>query len=411
MSYPGLPSNYKVLGTYATLAALGAAHPTGTDGQTYVVTKLTSSSPVSNKYYTWSPIRGAWVVVADQETENRVVNTALTKMPYPYVTGLELKADFALGDLVFNTIEMPNPYYENGDSTTTLITDSTRPVNNYNPTKGGVLWVVSDVQGWWNHPDPEFTDLPRGFGDGSYDVRGRYAARQITLVGSFLPQDPSDVQAARDRLTRATDLVYTGAWFKAKEVPAVLSNTGAVITQSLIKASYVRLNGRPEINTVSQRGRTDFSIGLKAADPIKYKWIDNDPESYDSVDIPAKNTSLSHTGQVTITNTGNIKVPVVLEVTGELTCDTTDTAQIKNTTRGEQIDIVAPQGAEDVISMDTYSREVLFNDVALDSRAKVGLLTTWIYLDPGANVITFEDTSNASSTAVCRVLYRSGWIA
>lgn len=410
MSYK-LPSNYKIIGTYDTLAALKAAHPTGVDGQVYTVNKLTSSSDVSAKYYTWSALRADWVVVEEQEKENRVINTALTAMPYPYVTGLELKADFALGDLIFNTIEMPNPYYENGDSTTTLLTDSSRPLNYYNPTKGGVLWVVSDVQGWWNHPDPEFTDLPRGFGDGSYDVRGRYAARQITLVGSFLPQDPSDVQAARDRLTRATDLVYTGAWFKAKEVPAVLNSYGVTITPSLIKASYVRLNGRPEIETVTQRGRTDFSVGLKAADPIKYKWIDNDPESYDSVDLYAKNTSLSRTGQTTITNNGNIKVPVVLEVTGELTCDTTDTAQIKNTTRSEQIDIVAPQEAEDVISMDTYSREVLFNDVALDSRAKVGLLTTWIYLDPGANVITFEDTSNASSTAVCRILYRSGWIA
>jgi hypothetical protein len=339
-----------------------------------------------------------------QDTENKIVNKALTKTPYPYVTGLELKADFALGDLVFNTIELPNPYL-NGSGQ--LVTDNTRPVNNYPPTEGGVLWVISDVQGWWNHPDPEFTDLPRGFGDGSYDVRGRYAARQITLIGSFLPQGPATVQAARNRLTKATDLVYTGAWFRAKEV----IDPNGVTANDLTKASYVRLNGRPEIATVTPRGRTDFSIGLKAADPIKYKWIDNDPESYDSVDIPAKNTSLSHSGQVTITNVGNIKVPVVLQVTGALTCNTTSTAQIKNTTRNEKIDIVSPQGTDDVISMDTYSREVLFNDVALDSRAKVGLLTTWIYLDPGQNVITFEDTSNSASTAVCSVLYRSGWIA
>lgn len=337
-----------------------------------------------------------------QSIENKTVNTALTKTAYPYVTGLELKADFVLGDLVFNTIELPNPYLNDMG---VLTTDNSRPINNYPPTKGGVLWVISDVQGWWNHPDPEFTDLPRGFGDGSYDVRGRYAARQITLVGSFLTQSPDTVQAARDRLTRATDLVYTGSWFRAKEILPVGADPG------LTKASYVRLNGRPEINTVTPRGRTDFSIGLKAADPIKYKWIDNDPESYDSVDIPAKNTSLSHSGQVTITNTGNIKVPVVLQVTGTLTCNTTNTAQIKNLTRSEKIDIVSPQGTDDVISMDTYSREVLFNDVALDSRAKVGLLTTWIYLDPGENVITFEDTSNSGSTAVCSVLYRSGWIA
>jgi hypothetical protein len=303
-----------------------------------------------------------------QNAENKIVNKALTKVPYPFVTGLELKADIALGDLVFNTID-----------------------------EDGVVWIITDIEGWWNHPDPEFTDLPRGFGDGSYDVRGRYAARQLTLTGAFLPPDASYVQAARDKLVQATDLVYTGAWLRANEVPT--------------KASYVRLNGRPDIITVNPRGRTEFSIGLKAADPIKYEWIDDGPDNYDYVDINAKNTSLSRTGIATVTNSGNIKVPVLIEVTGELTCDTTDTVQIKNTTRGEQIDIVSPQGAEDVISMDTYSREVLFNDVALDSRAKVSLLTTWIYLDPGANTISFEDTSNANSTAVCRVLFRSGWIA
>lgn len=308
-----------------------------------------------------------------QSIENKIVNKALTKTPYPYITGLELKADIALGDLVFNTID-----------------------------ENGVVWIISDIEGWWNHPDPEFTDLPRGFGDGSYDVRGRYAARQITLVGAFLPPDPSYVQAARDRLIEATNLVYTGAWLKTKEAPD---------SNNPWRGSYVRLNGRPDIKITTQRGRTEFSIGLKAADPLKYELVDNGPDNYNYVDIPAKNTGAGHSGQAVITNTGNFRVPVVFEVTGALTATTTNTAQIKNTTRSETIDIVASQSSGDTLSMDTYSREVLFNDVALDSRARVSLVTTWIYLDPGANTITFEDKSNSSSTAVCRVLYRSGWIA
>jgi hypothetical protein len=309
----------------------------------------------------------------DQSIENKIVNKALTKTPYPYVTGLELKADIQLGDLVFNTID-----------------------------ENGIVWIITDIEGWWNHPDPEFTDLPRGFGDGSYDVRGRYAARQITLNGVFLPPDPSYVQAARDILVEATNLVYTGAWLKTKEAPD---------SENPWRGAYVRLNGRPDIKTTTPRGRTEFSIGLKSADPLKYELVDDDPENYTNIDLLAKNIGAGHSGSITVTNTGNFKVPVVFEVSGALTCTTSSPAQIKNTTRSEQIDIVASQSSGDTLSMDTYSREVLFNDVALDSRAKVSLLTTWIYLDPGPNTITFEDTSNASSTAVCTILYRSGWIA
>jgi len=36
----------------------------------------------------------------------------------------------------------------------------------------------------------------------------------------------------------------------------------------------VRLSGPPNIETVTARGRTEFSIGLRAADPIKYEFLD-----------------------------------------------------------------------------------------------------------------------------------------
>lgn len=315
-----------------------------------------------------------------QSTENKIVNKALTVPTRPYISGMELKADIHLGDLTFNTID-----------------------------EHGVIWVCTDVEGWWEHPEPTFTDIPRGLGDGSYDVRGRYAARQISLTGVFLTPDASYVQAARDKLARAADLVYTGAWFRADEVPT--------------KAAWVRLNGKPSIKTVNNRGRTEFTIGLKAADPVKYEWIDNSPEGYDSVDLPCKNTGAGHSGSVTVTNKGNVKVPVLIEVTGQLTCTPANPAKIINTTRSETIDIVAAQPAQytpsapgsvltdTLLAIDTYNREVLYNDVALDSRSRISILAQWIYLDPGANVITFEDTSKSNSTASCRILFRSGWIA
>jgi hypothetical protein len=306
-----------------------------------------------------------------QSLENKIVNKSLTVPDRPYISGMQLKADVALGDLVLNTID-----------------------------DDGVVWVCTDIKGWWTHPDPEFTDLSRGFSDGSYDVRGRYAARQVTLTGVFLTPDASYVQAARDKLAMAADLVYRGDWLKTTDSDGT-------------KASWVRLNGRPEITTVNNRGRTEFSIGLRAADPIKYEFIDGGPDFYDYIDIPAKNTTTGATGSVVVTNHGNVKVPALIEVTGILTCNSTNPAEIKNVTRNEVLEIVSPQSdAEDVLSIDTYNHEVLFNDVALSNRSRVSLLAKWIQLDPGANTITFQDKSNtATSTAVCRVLFRSGWIA
>lgn len=311
------------------------------------------------------------IIASEQALENKIVNKALTTPDRPYISGMQLKADIALGDLVLNTID-----------------------------ENGVIWVCTDIKGWWDHPDPEFTDLPRGFSDGSYDVRGRYAARQITLEGVFLTPDASYVQSARDTLAMAADLVYRGDWLKTTDSDGT-------------KASWVRLNGKPEITTVNNRGRTEFSIGLKAADPIKYDWIDSGPDFYDYVDIPAKNTTTGATGIATVTNRGNVKVPALIEVTGVLTCSASAPAQVKNVERVELMDIVSPQSeTEDLLSIDTYNHEVLFNDVALANRSRVSLLAKWIQLDPGDNTITFRDTSNiATSTAVCRVLFRSGWIA
>ena len=134
------------------------------------------------------------VNAVNQAAENKAVNRGLTKAPYPYVTGMELKADISLGDLVLNTID-----------------------------SDGVVWVCTDLKGWWGHPEPQFNDLQRGLGDGAYDVRGRYTSRQIELSGVFLTPDASYVQAARDKLIMATDLVYRGDWLLANENPTKAS--------------------------------------------------------------------------------------------------------------------------------------------------------------------------------------------
>lgn len=377
-----------------------------------------------------------------QAKENIAVRTGLTPLPYPEITGLKLKADIILGDLVLNTVDANN-----------------------------VVWVCTGMTGWWEHPEPDIPDLTRGLGDGSYDVRGRWQARQITINGSFFCSDPSLVPAARDKLIRATSLVYTGAWLKTSENPT--------------RASYVRLNGKPNIETVNTRGRTDFSIGLKAADPIKYEWKDSDLTGmgYTSVTIPAKNTSLGRSGTATVNNIGNTEVTAIFDVQGPLT----GPATLQNLTRSELALIISPLAAgitktvsnkaltsnvatittttahgfaagdavtisgvdstfngdqvvvntpttntftfnlvhanvtavasggtvvkdPDHLEIDTYEHSVAFNGDTYGARSKIDTLVDWIKLAPGNNTISFIDEGNAASTASVTVFYRSGWI-
>lgn len=375
-----------------------------------------------------------------QAQETAKVTQAFRPVPYPKITGLFLKADISLGSLVLNTID-----------------------------EDGVVWICTDIEGWWTHPEPEVNDIPRGWGDGSYDVRGRYQARQLTLNGVFLPPDSSYVPSARDKLISNTDLVYVGAWLKTNENPT--------------KASYVRLSGRPEISTVNPRGRTEFSIGLRAPDPLKYEWFAGHELGYRSVTIPGENVSTLESGTRTVTNTGNAYAPVVFEVTGPLTGPATilnettnesitiieqlrglitatvtnkaltddvatlTTSSAHNLVAGDEIvvsgvgspfdgtfivtdapttatltyDLVATNVSStsasgtitfgpDILEIDTRDHEVALNGDAVGKRSLVDVLAEWTLLAPGGNVISFYDDSEANSTATLVVYYRSAWL-
>lgn len=307
-----------------------------------------------------------------QAEENKLVNTALTALPTPYISGLKLNQDIVLNDLVFNTID-----------------------------ENGVVWVISEVEGWWTLPEPELPDLPRGWGDGSYDAKGRWANRIITINGSFLPQRPADAAAARDALIQAANLVKTGGWLVVYENGT--SNNG--------KAAYVRLSGAPQITSVNARGRHDFSIGLKAVDPIKYEYVDGNPDGYQS-------STITVGSQVSVENTGNVPVPVIFSLTGGVNASDSNYWSIVNNTTAESINLISTVSSSDAIEIDTYNREIIKvtpvsgdDDIVVNARSKAAVLVDWIYLQPGTNVIKYEtDNTLVSSSYSCQVLWRSGWI-
>jgi hypothetical protein len=431
-------SDWVRIGKVATAPATTAAalvsmiQPTaGTSSMTFLIDGVLFEQSSEVKLYTDDFSQGY---------ETTTVNKSLTPLPPPVFTGMKLNADVQLGNMVFNTID-----------------------------EDGVVWVVTDIKGWWGQPDPEMQDIRRGWGDGSYDVRGRWAARDLTLEGVFLPPDASYVASARNKLIEATNLVYSNAWLYVNESPT--------------KASKVRLSGRPEIETVNARGRTEFSIGLRAPNPIKYSWNWEQQTGYELQTIPCANTSTSENGTRTLINSGNINVHMILEITGPIV----GPASIYNATTGEELVVIQPlrdattrtvtfkqltdniatittsvahgflagdivtvattdavfagthtilstpttttftyaktntnvsltaaSGTAaipvDVLEIDTYEQEVAFNGSTEDTRSMLDTLIDWLVLAPGDNVLTFTDDGNANSSASMVVYYRSGWI-
>jgi hypothetical protein len=458
----------------------------------------------------------------NQAEENKVVNTALTNYPEPFLSGMKLEGG----------IQLWNPATETG------LTLNTIDSNN-------VVWVVTDIAGWWTLPDPELPDLPRGWGDGSYDAIGRYANRILTLNGSFLPQEPSDAAAARNTLMSylspmvktttagylivdenesydissrviasdaeisnavgdGTNVVYTtqesihsfsvgdsitvantspsafdvagqeiiaitsntftvassvtdtyvsggtathpyakyttstnhniavGDYLAIPngadiEVVAVTSNTVTIdgvvgveaiksnkLVHKIRKAAKVRLSGAPQITSVNARGRHDFSIGLKAVDPIKYEFVDGDPDGYQTATINS-----SSSWETTIVNDGNTAVPVIIEISGvSAVTDSDNPPTITNQENGQSIELVGGVASGHKLEVDTYNREAL--DVTYSAgavtntangRAKLQVLVDWIYLEPGSNRLYVSNyTENSITSSEWVIYYRSGWI-
>jgi hypothetical protein len=390
-----------------------------------------------------------------QQKENKLVNLGLTKMQFPHISGLKLQEDVTLGSLTLNKL----------DSTT------------------GVVWVMTNLDGWWTLPDPEFPDVARGWGDGSYDADGRYTARVLTLEGSFLTQSPSQVAEARAKLTAAVNLVYRGAdlivreritltatdidgtaetvtipshglvvgdtvtyqasgtaitglvsgrTYHVKTAPTVntitLSATSGGSTISITgtelaaytkhtfeavkpKVASVRISGKPQIETVNARGRTNFSIGLKAADPIKYEYRDAPDDGNFRIATLTRNTD------VTVRNAGDTPVTVIFSMSGNTlegeVGEETVRSSITNTVDGEEQFIVEiyKESSDSAIEIDTYSRNIVAfdsEDISRVGRKYANSYINWIQLNPGDNVLRFE---SVDSTATCLMYYRSGWMA
>jgi hypothetical protein len=268
-----LPQTIYANEEWSLLAIEGATAPgTANYARISVVENTGSSAYAGEVFYvdammlTQSQYVYAYVENYVQKQENKIVNKSLTPEPVPQISGMQLNADITLGKLILNTID-----------------------------EDETLWVCTDIDGWWTLADPEIPDIPRGVQDGSYDITGRYQSRVMSLTGVFLPKNSAGVAKARQKLLEAVNLTRRGDWLNTAEEPVV--------------ASFVKLAGRPQIQTVNARGRTEFSIPLRAADPIKYEWNHAQPDGYNYLTIQPDATA-------NVQNIGNADVTAKFTITG-----------------------------------------------------------------------------------------------
>jgi hypothetical protein len=129
----------------------------------------------------------------------------------------------------------------------------------------------------------------------------------------------------------------------------------------------VRLSGEPKIETVNARGRTEFSIGLRAADPIKYQWNAANENGYFEQEILAKSVSPSRTGSAVITNNGDYPVSTYITVVGPVV----GPAVISNETNEEFITITGTLRA--LTTKTINNRGITDNLVTIGTTAAHGL--------------------------------------
>ena len=280
----------------------------------------------------------------------------------------------------------------------------------------GVVWIVSDIDGWWTTPTPDVPDVPRAWFDGSYETRGRYGARTFSLNGAFVPRSPKDVAPARDRLLRAVNLCHTGGWFMTHE------DHNGVAEGRLTKGAKVWLAGQPLITTTSQSGKTEFSIPFRAPDSLKHSIKNAIPPGYNSSKLITTSSSYPErpypksypwkypdavfgSTNALILNEGNASSWPIIRLAGP----TNGPVRIFNDDTGQTMRITKKLYAGEVLEIDCFTRQVTLNGTG-NFRFYLDVDVDWLMLQSGSNKIWFSEEVIGTIRTQLEILWRSSWI-
>lgn len=258
----------------------------------------------------------------------------------------------------------------------------------------GTLWVVSGLAGW--HASGSSGQVTQRTGrHGAWRDRARYAARGLTLTGSIITPEPGMIGEAVDRLAAAIPL----------DVPQDLTVLGVTGDDRLVR---VRQEGAPDIQIVSPFLAV-FSIGLVAADPLKYSALEHIaatalPSSTGGLVVPHvvpfSVDAVSVSGVATVENRGNIGTCPRLIVYGPVT-----SPRITNQTTGEVLLIRLTVDDGRYLDLDLAEHTAYLDGTA----SRRGFVSgDWFELVPGLNSVAFN-APTYSADASLQIVWRDAW--
>jgi len=264
------------------------------------------------------------------------------------------------------------------------------------PGADGVTFVLSSFDGWGSPGSTvEFTQRARG--DGATASEPFLKPRTMTMAGSITTTDLGSLSGAVDRLIAA---------FMLDQFLLTVNEQGRIRSVMAQRQDEV-------IVTWLNAYEAEFSAQVVAKDPRKYGDLLTTstllPSSSGGLVRPSTWprtwSGVSGSGQVVVTNTGNVPAPVWLRIDGPVPAGgwtVTHVGKKQSLAFATSLALVAGE----FITVDMEAREVL----AQGQAPRAGYVTSrgWFTLDPGDNTIAFS-AANYSPTAQLTITTKPAW--
>jgi hypothetical protein len=267
-------------------------------------------------------------------------------------------------------------------------------LNLITPTTADTQFITSELHGWGS-PASTLTPTQKPHSHGAWCGPAYLGPRHITITGWITGNSPDSVADAIDRLIGV----------------CALEETTLEVTENG-RTRWCRVRRTDEvIITRHTPGAVYWSVQSVAPDPRKY----DTPEHGDTLlpvtsggltiplTVPISINSVTQTGQVNLTNTGNIPGPVTVRIDGPVTAP-----MVTHTGGGKasvfSTNLVLQPG--EWVDIDMQTRQVLANGQA--SRAGWVTRRGWCAFEPGPNTWSFT-ASTHNPTAKLTVTATSAW--
>lgn len=253
--------------------------------------------------------------------------------------------------------------------------------------ENGCVWTVSDIEGWWELPEPQTADEPRPYVlDGSYFIPGRYGPRNIVLRGHIVPQPGSEktIVSARNKLLRECDAVRHLTQMEVDEPGGT-------------RACGVQLVGRPIARTGGRNNALEYEVQLRAPDPRKYSLGPSTSGTFLPSMSGGRTYPLTYPrvygvvgsgGIAAFENSGTYDSPGKIRIYGPITNPSIEHLELGVTM---SFNVVIDQG--DFLEIDLDARTILLNG-SISRRSAMSNQSRWFTFQPATNTLRFNGSQH-----------------